>query len=124
MGLSMRKARHHAESRYEFARRRTADMAYAKTLDCLCGNLYFFVDSKDAKEHTSSHQTRQETEQMTMPTVADAIAYVIAQEAAMGNSTTVLWARPNADYPNSVDVQTENYWTVWYERDGMLYGEC
>jgi hypothetical protein len=59
-----------------------------------------------------------------MPTVADAIAYVIAQEAAMGNSTTVLWARPNTDYPNSVDVQTENYWTVWYERDGMLYGEC
>jgi hypothetical protein len=53
-GLPMRKARHHAESQCEFTGRGAAYMAYAKTLDCLCGNLYFFVDFIGAKAHTLS----------------------------------------------------------------------
>lgn len=63
---------------------------------------------------------------MTDLTEATAATYVRNVEATWGLAPTmVVTTSYDLDGLPVVDVQTcENYWTVWQQPDGTLYGEC
>jgi len=62
---------------------------------------------------------------MTHPTTAEAIAYVTSIETSWGLTPRIVAV--GIDHQNEglpLITTADNIWTVWFQPDGTLYGEC
>ena len=61
----------------------------------------------------------------TIPTPAEAIAYIRKIEASWGVAPFTDYCCRTSIDEDSMSVTTPNYcWNVWYQPDGTLYGEA